>query len=85
MLKEAEIIEQQMMAARSQSSSGPQPDYSAQWADYYRQNSPLNFRQFFSIKATKYFVDFLLLLEEAFLKQRAIVWAFLISTKCMYC
>ena len=32
MLKEAEIIEQQMMVARSQ----PQPDYSAQWADYYR-------------------------------------------------
>ena len=32
MLKEAEIIEQQMMAARYQ----PQPDYSAQWADYYR-------------------------------------------------
>jgi len=42
MLKEAEIIEQQMMAARSQSSSGPQPDYSAQWADYYRALGKVN-------------------------------------------
>ena len=32
MLKEAEIIEQQRLEARSQ----PQPDYRAQWADYYR-------------------------------------------------
>ena len=42
MLKEAEIIEQQMLRHRrpdQQSSSGAggtQPDYSAQWADYYR-------------------------------------------------
>lgn len=36
MLKEAEIIEQQMMVARQSSSGGRQPDYSAQWADYYR-------------------------------------------------
>ena len=42
MLKEAEIIEQQMMAARARpqsSSGGNQPDYSAQWADYYRSNT----------------------------------------------
>ena len=38
MLKEAEIIEQQMLAARSQ----PQPDYSAQWADYYRYRNTFN-------------------------------------------
>ena len=31
MLKEAEIIEQQMVAR-----SLPQSDYRAQWADYYR-------------------------------------------------
>ena len=36
MLKEAEIIEQQMSARCEVSPGGPQPDYSAQWAEYYR-------------------------------------------------
>ena len=36
MLKEAEIIEQQMSARTQITPAGPQPDYSAQWADYYR-------------------------------------------------
>ena len=40
MLKEAEIIEQQMSARTQITPAGPQPDYSAQWADYYRFVAP---------------------------------------------
>ena len=37
MLKEAEIIEQQMMLrAGVGATQAQQPDYSAQWAEYYR-------------------------------------------------
>ena len=42
MLKEAEIIEQQMMLSRGGGGlargvgGAAQPDYSAQWAEYYR-------------------------------------------------
>ena len=36
MLKEAEIIEQQMSARAQATPGGAQPDYSAQWAEYYR-------------------------------------------------
>ena len=39
MLKEAEIIEQQMLSrggGMGVSQATPQPDYSAQWAEYYR-------------------------------------------------
>ena len=41
MLKEAEIIEQQMLSRGGGvgvdvAQAAPQPDYSAQWAEYYR-------------------------------------------------
>ena len=39
MLKEAEIIEQQMLsrgAGMGVTQASQQPDYSAQWAEYYR-------------------------------------------------
>ena len=36
MVKEAEIIEQQMSVRAQSSQVGPQQDYSAQWAHYYR-------------------------------------------------
>ena len=41
MLKEAEIIEQQMLSRGvgvgvDVAQAAPQPDYSAQWAEYYR-------------------------------------------------
>ena len=39
MLKEAEIIEQQMLSrggGMGVAQATPQPDYSAQWAEYYR-------------------------------------------------
>jgi len=36
MVKEAELIEQQMSARAQSCQGGPQPDYRAQWAVYYR-------------------------------------------------
>ena len=41
MVKEAELIEQQMSARAQSFQGGPQPDYRAQWAVYYRSSSSL--------------------------------------------